>query len=535
MAALVAVAGRRGWPRGAVTLFGLGAVVLASFAWSVRATALEPASAYFVTPTRVWELGVGALLAVAVIAAPRRVHLRSSWRAALAWAGLAAVVVSAATYSKATPFPGWQAALPVLGTAVVIAARAGSGGASPVRLLEPRPVQALGDISFSVYLWHWPLLVLAGYATDGLGRLDKVAVIVLTLILAWVTKRFVEDPFRGRAGISVGRSFRLAAVGMAVVVGLGVLQFVEVSRMEAQERDRLAEALADSGPCFGAAALGPDASGCAPMGEGAAVPAPAQAVEDKTEAYDRDCFSPAPFAEVKRCTFGDPEGDVSLALVGNSHAGHWIPALDALAQERGWKITTFLASECTANRTAVQWDSEVKQRGCLRWADDVLEETSSDAFDLVITSERNGRAAVGEAYADSREAWLAGYREVVAGWVGNGTHVVVLHDTATPGATLESVPDCLAENADAPMECSGPRGAWVPDDPLAQAVRESGSESLSVVDLNDHLCDGDVCLPVVGGVTVYSDASHMTATFARTLRPYLDRPLSDAVSRATSG
>jgi hypothetical protein len=81
------------------------------------------------------------------------------------------------------------------------------------------------------------------------------------------------------------------------------------------------------------------------------------------------------------------------------------------------------------------------------------------------------------------------------------------------------------------MECSGPRSRWVPDDPLAQAVREAGRDSLSVVDLNDHLCDGDVCLPVVGGVTVYSDASHMTATFARTLAPYLDRPLAEAVAR----
>jgi hypothetical protein len=85
------------------------------------------------------------------------------------------------------------------------------------------------------------------------------------------------------------------------------------------------------------------------------------------------------------------------------------------------------------------------------------------------------------------------------------------------------------------MECSGRRSAWVPDDPLVEAAREAGSERVSMVDLNDHLCDGDVCLPVVGGVTVYSDASHMTATFAATLAPYREPSLTAAVKRATSG
>ena len=537
MLLLVALSRRRGWRTGAVVSAGLGVVVAASLAFSVTATVAEPASAYFITPTRIWELGVGALLAIAAAGAGPRLSATPRWlRALLAWAGLGAIVVAALRYTGATPFPGWQAALPVLGAAAVIAACADETGASPVRLLALRPVQLLGDISYSVYLWHWPMVVLVPYVSGShLGRLDKAAIILVTAVLAWLSKTYVEDRFRFAVqGVPVRRSFQLAAAGMAVVVALGVAQTVEVGRHEDTARATLAKALADGGECFGAAALS-GGTDCPPSTRGPSLPAPAQAADDKTEAYQRDCFEPAPFTGVRRCVFGDPHGAVSIALVGNSHAGHWLPALERVAKGKGWKVTTFLASECTANRAAVAWDAERKQRGCLSWARKVLDQTSSGEFDLVVTSERNGRAAAGKTYDDSYPAWLAGYRKVVAGWVRARTNVLVIHDTATPGATLKSVPDCVAQHEDRLLACAGPRTRWVPRDPLVQAAQEAGVASVSTVDLNDHLCDGATCPAVIGGVTVYSDASHMTKTFATTLAPYLEPSLTRAVARASRG
>jgi peptidoglycan/LPS O-acetylase OafA/YrhL len=534
MLLLVALSRRRRWRTGVVMGAGLAVVVAASLAFSVTATVAEPASAYFVTPTRIWELGVGALLAIAAAGAGPRLWAVPDWlRALLAWAGLGAILVAGLRYTGATPFPGWQAALPVLGAAAVIGARAGEGGVSPVRLLALRPVQLLGDISYSVYLWHWPMVVLVPYVSGShLGRLDKGAIIALTAVLAWLSKTYVEDRFRFAVqGVPVRRSFQLAAAGMAVVVALGVAQTVEVGQRADAAGATLAKALSDGGPCFGAAALS-GGSDCPPSTRGPSLPTPAQAADDKTEAYDRDCFEPSPFTGVRRCVFGNPNGTVSIALVGNSHAGHWLPALEKVAKDKGWKVTTFLASECTASRAAVTWDAKRKQRGCLRWADTVLDQTSSGEFDLVVTSERNGRAAAGRTYTDSYPAWLAGYRHVVAGWVEARTNVLVIHDTATPGATLKSVPDCIARHEDRLRSCAGPRSAWVPHDPLVQAAREAG---VATVDLNDHLCDGATCPAVIGGVTVYSDASHMTKTFAMTLAPYLEPSLTAAVARASSG
>ena len=219
MLLLVALSRRRGWRTGAVVSAGLGVVVAASLAFSVTATVAEPASAYFITPTRIWELGVGALLAIAAAGAGPRLSATPGWlRALLAWAGLGAILVAALRYTGATPFPGWQAALPVLGAAAVIGARAGETGASPVRLLALRPVQLLGDISYSVYLWHWPMVVLVPYVSGShLGRLDKAAIILVTAVLAWLSKTYVEDRFRFAVqGVPVRRSFQLAAAGMAV-------------------------------------------------------------------------------------------------------------------------------------------------------------------------------------------------------------------------------------------------------------------------------------------------------------------------------
>jgi hypothetical protein len=506
----------------------------------VYATTREPASAYFITPTRIWELGAGALLALAAAPSPGRAgwtsRLSTPARAALAWAGLGAIAVTGLTYTQATPFPGWRALLPVVGTVAVIAAADPEHRLSPRRLLAVRPVQFLGDISYSVYLWHWPLVVLLPHVSGGsLGILDKSVILVVSLVLAWGSKVWVEDRFRGAVHhVPVRRSFQLAAVGMAVVVGLGGLQLAEAAQRGATARRQLAAALAGDAPCFGAAAMAAASGACPTTASTAVVPTAAQAPDDKSEAYARNCFEPAPFAGVRRCVFGDPQGKVSIALVGNSHAGHWLPALQKVAAQRHWKITTFLASECTANKTPAVWDAKVKQTGCRRWADRVLAQTASRDFDLVVTSERNGRAAAGHSYADSYPAWLAGYRQVVAGWMKAGTDVLVLHDTATPGATLKSVPDCLAAHEDDVAACSGPRAAWVPKDPLAAAARAADSPRVQVADLNDYLCDADTCPAVIGGVTVYSDASHLTKTYAITLAPYLRPKLLAVLERARS-
>lgn len=515
-----------GWlgRRRTVFVTGLALVCLASLAWSVHLTATNPASAYFVTPTRIWELGAGGLLAAWAVRRTTGSAARS--RTVLAWAGLAMIAAAALLFDTETAFPGWWALLPVLGVVAVIAAYAESGTGSPGPLLAARPVQWLGDVSYSVYLWHWPLIVLMPFVVETSGPVDELLVAALTLGLAALTKTWVEDPFRTAAwSRRLGATYLAGAVGMALVVGLAALQTAEVDHDRADDRASLRQAVRGAGPCFGAAALErPD--DCAPP-TGDPVPSPALAPRDKSAAYEKladggNCFAFVPSFPTRTCRFGPSEAKVRIALVGNSHAGQWLPALQEAARPRGWGITTYLASQCAMSDVAQQFDTTAHGDACRRWVRRTAERVAADRPDLVVLTNRISVPAEGRTWDESHEAYQAGYRSVLRRWAAAGLPVVVLHDTPTPGdAGVASVPDCVAEHLDDPSACSGARSDWVPRDPAHDLARSTDSTGVLPVDLTDRICRPERCEAVVGGVLVYFDASHLTATYARTLAPYL--------------
>ena len=244
IAALALLAALTRIPRRVAWAVGLSVVVGASFVYSVVHTAGDPTSSYFISTTRVWELGVGGLLAVAVSGLPRqRPPLTSAARAVFAWTGLAMIAASTVLYSDQTAFPGSAAALPVVGAAVVIFAGAQVGdGGSPGPLLARRPVQWLGDISYSVYLWHWPLRVLVPFVLGSrlpgmtLTLAQGAVVLATTLVLATLTERCIERPFRSPALASrIRGTLVVAGTAMAVVVAMATAQLVAIGHAEAQD------------------------------------------------------------------------------------------------------------------------------------------------------------------------------------------------------------------------------------------------------------------------------------------------------------
>ena len=511
-----------------VVLAGLAVLVAASLAWSVHETAANPAAAYFVTPTRVWELGVGGLLATVTLLRPGR--LRPWAASAFAWVGLLAIGWAGATYSGDTPFPGWQAALPVLGAAAVIAAQPPVGASrwswlSPGPLLALRPVQWLGDISYSVYLWHWPLIVLVPDATGhALTWTDRGAILVATLLLAWLTKLLVEDRFRAaRWGVPLPKPFALAAAAMAVVVGLAGVQLVEVQHRSEQAAQALARGLAGDDPCFGSRALERPKT-CKQVSYADVVPAPIEAAQDKSDAYDiqangHDCWAYRPRFPTKQCVFGDPSSTTDVVLVGNSHAGQWLPALEKVAVDSHLRVTTMLASRCALADLRQQFDASGDATACLRWVHRTTERITQMRPDLVVMSNRISVPAEGSPTTEASEPlYRDGYAAVLRAWRDAGVRTLVLRDTPAPG---RSVPDCVAEKKAAYEDCDGTRSGWLPPAPEKEAVASVDSPLVRLVDLTDHICGPRVCSAVTGGVITYFDASHLTATYAATLAPYL--------------
>lgn len=530
---------RRGHRRTA--LLGLTGIVVVSLGYSIWETATAPAAAYFITPTRAWEFALGGVLACVVTGAdPDDATARRSWRLTqrgrtlVAVLGLVAIAVAAAAYDSSTPFPSWTAAVPTVGAVAVLAAGLTTADGLLGRAMAVRGVQWLGDVSYSVYLWHWPLIVLVPYVSGRLGLLDQAAILAATLVLAGLTKRFVEDRYRfGR--LPVRKVFGAAAVGMAIVLALSGLQLSEVAWRQHQSQAALQRAQNGQDPCLGAGSL-IDPDQCGDAGYDTLIPAPAQAPDDKSAAYEdvggRNCWSSGPRFELVTCTFGDPDGTTRVALVGNSHAGQWLPTLEALAESEDLQITTYLASQCALADVDQNLPTDAQTRACRSWVDQVTATVADGDFDAMVLTNRMSVSAKGSSGpVASEQAYQSGYQAVLERLSGR-VPVLALHDTPAPGdAGVDSVPDCLAEHRDDVDACSGERAEWVPVEPLEAAFAAADPADSHFVDLNDGICEKRTCAAAVGGVVVYSDGSHLTATYARTLSTLLGPALDHVLAR----
>jgi hypothetical protein len=294
----------------------------------------------------------------------------------------------------------------------------------------------------------------------------------------------------------------------------------------------VARGLAGNNACFGARALDHPAE-CPPVSYADVVPAPIEAAQDKSAAYDvqangHDCWSYRPNFPTKQCTFGDRTSTTNVVLVGNSHAGQWLPALQAVAVELHVKITTFVASQCALADLRQQFTTAADATKCLEWVHRTTERIVTMRPDLVILSNRVSVPGEGRSLAASQSLYRDGYTSVLRTWLAAGLRTLVIRDTPAPG---NQVPDCVAQAKAAYSRCDGTRDAWLPNAPEVQAVRSIGDPRVRLVDLTDHICAPRVCHAVTGGVITYFDGSHLTATFAKTLAPYLDEPIQKALTR----
>lgn len=510
-------------------VFVLCIVISLSFIWSIYYTEKASGPAYFASTTRFWQLAVGALLAVNIRYLERIPAIPA---VVFGWVGTVGIVLAVVTIDETLNYPGIAALLPTSAAALVIASGVRRRVGGPEFFLGSPPMRFIGNISYSLYLWHWPLIVIAGAVLGELSVQVGVGLISLSLLLAYVTYKFVELPFNKSYVLSVRPAGGLQ-VGLACMVAACLVGGALVQSTRTQEATAAAVAYNAALPKHSldgqipvpAVALGattlPDEPRAAFLDVVQTAehiqPAPVAAANDFP-----DCISAkVDESEIRKCEYGISDSAFHVALVGDSHAKQWIPALESIAKSNDWRLTAYIHDACPfATGQLVRGGSAYT--ACIGWNAKMLDTLVNDEdLKMVITSNYTESAGI----AGARDEVTAMADAFKSSWnvlIQSSIPVAVIRDTPAPAT---NIPDCVAANLDDLRKCAVPRSQAADEKGLAQVNAAQGVEGITLIDLNDFICPADLCAPVIGDVLVYRDSDHLTATYVRSLAPRLQASL----------
>ncbi|CAB4879117.1 unannotated protein [freshwater metagenome] len=446
----------------------------------------------------------------------------------VSWGGLAAIVVAGFVFTDTTRFPGPPALLPVLGAVAVLWAGAPGGRLSPMPVLRQRPMQFLGDISYSVYLWHWPLLIFLPYIlTSASSTVIRILVIALVLLLGWLSKRFVEDPVRFSSAAIIRRPLGMLSLGaaaMACVLAVVAVAKADLNRQIARSHAAELQVVKRLPRCFGAGARDPLNRCATPVSVKKVVPSPGSAAGEK----NAPCRSPKLQGRVLTCSFGVARAKANrvILLVGDSHASMYRAALDVVALRRGWAGISITHTGCAFSR-AEKTLARREQTICRQWRDQTQAWIAAHPeVSVVFVAGIRGGDIIRQRGRGKYGTEVEGYRRMWRELPAHAADLVYLRDTPKASlSTLQCVEAALAAGTDPRSGCALPREKVLGPDAGVEAVRRAKDPHWKTVGVNDLLCDTTRCFTVIGGALVYKDGHHLTKVFAATLGPILDRRL----------
>jgi peptidoglycan/LPS O-acetylase OafA/YrhL len=505
----------------------LGVTTAASFAVAVLNTAAEPAFGFFGTQSRAWEFALGGLVAVAPAVRWSPVAGRVA-----GWAGVALVVSACLLLGGDTPFPGWYALLPAAGCSLVLAAGSSAVRGSVADVSSFGPVGWLGDHSYGVYLWHWPPVVVLPWLLHApLGGGAKVGLLGATLVLAWLTKRYVEDPVRSGVAWQLRRwaSAGLATAGAGALVLATMAVWTEYDRVADHQADLALASVHDRTPCFGAAAL--RQPGCRHPFARPSSSAVDFGAADLPRLAPRCLQMPTSPAEPVWCRFGDLVSPRStIAVVGNSYATRLVPLLQEWTRGQHVRILLAARIDCLG-LTTTPVPGQDPADPCLEWSTRVQARllATRNLSLVVFTSHAHSDQFLTGQTAPSRAALAAARRGVVGNlhlFDNVGVPTVVVKQP--PGTRPLEAPECIARSQAGYDPCATPRGPVTRMDFLSTAARERPGLT-TFVSLDRYFCTARACHAAIGGVVAYSDDHHISATYARTLARYVGPRLGKAM------
>ncbi|HEV2644048.1 MAG TPA: acyltransferase family protein, partial [Candidatus Elarobacter sp.] len=383
----------------------LGVIAVLSFAGEVWLTHKKQPWAFFGTPARAWEFGLGGIVALLPVV-PVRGRVAMRW---LGWGGLAVVVASAIAITETTNFPGTAALAPVLGTSAVLIAGSVPDARGAGWLLDRRAMQWLGRHSYSWYLWHWPILVLGPVLLVSTSLPTRIVLVAVSLATAAATTALIENPIRFHPSL-IARPALVLRAGAVVSLAAAVIAFVAY-RDSATKGERYARAASELS--------GLDSAGCA---------------ADFIDTHPRICV------------FGDSASPMNVVLFGDSHATQWFPALERMERDHRWRLTTLVKFSCPAARFLV-FNSVLGRRytECEAWREEAIRRIIALRPSAVIIGQMsNGYAEIrpdGSTALLAPAGWGAGVRATVARFDAAGIRTILFRDSPRPGL---HVPQCLS-------------------------------------------------------------------------------------------
>jgi peptidoglycan/LPS O-acetylase OafA/YrhL len=514
----------------------------ASLAAAVVWTSISPPWAFFSLPTRAWELAAGGLVAL-TINQWRRLPLLPA--AVAGWGGLALILLTCTQLGPHTPYPGTSALLPVLGTALVIGGGCVTGGMGVGRVLCPPVMRAIGRVSYSWYLWHWPvLLLLPPMLGDPGGLPGRLAATMVSAGLAVITMHAVENPGRfaavlrrsAKASLLVaGAASGVAACACALlltavpapvghgaaapeakIMALPPAPDAHVSPQEAAVRQTFAQAR----EALAAAGLGAVPSNLNPQ--------LAVAPSDKAAVFVNGCMRSWRDVGQSECASADTGSPTRVMLIGDSHAAMWNPALAQVAEQRHWRLETLAKVTCPLlDLPIVSPYLGRKYTECEQWRGEIVSRLQVERPRLVVLS-MSRRYHADFSFASYDPAWIDAVARVVAQVRSMGSSVLVLGPVADP---LSSAPTCLSAHLTDAGACAPRRSAAVNGDGIAAEQRVTTAAGGSYADLTDLFCTPERCPMIVGNTLVFRDDNHVTTEYAQLLAPVIgalaDRALAD--------
>ena len=485
-------------------LYTLLIVFFLSFTYSIYLTNVNQPWAYFDTFTRVWEFSLGGILAILI----PYISFNNRTSFVLGWIGLFGLISCGAILKVSTVFPGYAALWPTLSAVFILIAGNRGGKYSVHRFLSLKPLMKFGGISYSFYLWHWPILIFYFIISgnDSVSLLTGSLILILSTVLAYITTKFIESPIRKSSKFESSRnSAVIASSFMIPVVLIATMWFITIQKQNVVPAFALEH---DDYP--GAMYLAPDFDTSSFI-EKPLIPTALQARNDIPKVYEDGCHQNQGNAEVIECEYGVTSNETyTIALVGGSHSAHWLPALEKIAEKENIKILSYTKSAC-------RFTTQEMEDDCLQWNENLVEILIHNKPDLVFTT-----------------ADVGGGKEVPKGFIEqweklNIHDIKILAIRDNPWFRFD-VPTCVEENGRDSAECYVEREQAL-SSPSAWDNLNSPPENVHYIDLSDFFCEEDLCKPVIGNVLVYRDSHHITVTYSESLAPILYEELMPIIEK----